>query len=754
MAETTLGPQQRIRPGATPAGQDDQGQPLWHPQDVEPLRSRKGWRRKGRRVPDEALPVRQIVQDSGPLDLFAPGQTISEQQYLESHRDKITALARRWETNWIRLQERLEDWQTTLGDHPIQEGEERLLALWAERKELLARRAELTHGTGLLKIPLPQPDLDPWQEAVEQFRETRLRAIITQDRLDDPTLAREIGLELVELERDLTDSPPLTPYWEFYNRFLKRFEAARTQRNISQITRIREFHALFPAREEKRHFTLYLGPTNSGKTYQALQRLAGAENGVYLAPLRLLAQEVAQTLNQWGIFCNLMTGEERIPVPGAQHTASTIEMLPLHQHYELAVIDEAQMLADPDRGWAWTQAILGVRATEVCVVGSPEVQPILTRLLELTGESLEVVTLERLTPLQLLNKPVGSFDELEPGTALVAFSRSDVLALKAMLERETGQRAAVVYGALPPEVRRQQARMFASGEAPFLAATDAIGMGLNLPIRTLLFTADRKFINRQEHLLTPLEVRQIAGRAGRFGQNEIGFVGSFRIPMAHLRVAFHTRPAPVRRACLAPNLDHLLAIAEHQGQQHPRLAPLLTLFLQAVKPDPTLYRLGDLDDQTLLARITDRHASLDLATRFLLSAAPVPIRSTSVVDGFAIMVAAVARERPLSLTDILPTTQGPRHRQLGLLETATRMVDLYCWLHYRFPTIFPDIEEAIALRGNLNGRIGHLLSRVREERGYSRTGSPDKPRPDRKGNRPAGTPRPSRSRRRPHPRQH
>ncbi len=177
-------------------------------------------------------------------------------------------------------------------------------------------------------------------------------------------------------------------------------------------------------------FTLYLGPTNSGKTYQALQRLKDAPTGVYLAPLRLLALEVSETLLEWGVPCSMITGEERIEVEGANHTASTIEMLSLHKKYDICVIDEAQMLGDVDRGWAWTQAILGAQANEVCVIAAPEARIAIEKLLKLTGDPFEVVELTRLSPLKLLNSPTKGFSDIEHGTAIVAFSRSGVLALK------------------------------------------------------------------------------------------------------------------------------------------------------------------------------------------------------------------------------------------------------------------------------------------------------------------------------------
>jgi ATP-dependent RNA helicase SUPV3L1/SUV3 len=486
--------------------------------------------------------------------------------------------------------------------------------------------------------------------------------------------------------------------------------SARLEKKLSAATRILEFHTLFPARELQRHFTLFLGPTNSGKTYQALRILADARTGSYLAPLRLLAVEVADTLNAWGVPCHMVTGEERIEVDGALHSARTIEMMSTHLRQEVVVIDEAQMLGDADRGWAWTQAILGARAERVCIIGAPEARPAIEKLLRLTEEPYEVVNLERLSPLQPLAAPVMKFRALEPGTALVAFSRAAVLGLKESVEQQTGARAAVLYGALPPEVRRQQAELFASGQAPYLVATDAIGMGLNLPIRTLLFAEDQKFIDRRKHPLTPMEVRQIAGRAGRYGKNEVGFVGTFRIADDHIMSALHTAPHAIQRAHLAPNFDHLMALANLQRQDRkPSLARMMLLFAHAVKPDPTVYEVAALEDQIFLAQITDRYPALAMEVRFALANAPVPLRALSAVLAFERMVRTVAQNHPLGLEEVVPLFNEAFPPALDLLETAMRVVDLYCWLHYRFPEQFPELEPAQERRRSINREISRLL---------------------------------------------
>lgn len=512
------------------------------------------------------------------------------------------------------------------------------------------------------------------------------------------------------------------------------------RKQVSDATQIRAFHTLFPARATPRQFTLFLGPTNSGKTFQALKILADARSGSYLAPLRLLALEVSDTLNAWGVPCHMVTGEERIEVEGASHSARTIEMLPLHLRQDVCVIDEAQMLGDADRGWAWTQAILGAQADRVCIIGAPESRPAIEKLLHLTQEPFEVVHLERLTPLRMLEAPVRHFQALQPGTAIVAFSRAAVLGLKEALEKQTGTQVAVLYGALPPEVRRQQAAFFASGQAPFLVATDAIGMGLNLPIRTLLFAQDHKFINRKKHPLTTMEVRQIAGRAGRYGKNELGFVGTFRVPDDAIATAMHASPDKIQRAYLAPNLDHLLALANLEKSKKTRLSKLLTLFANAVKPDPNVYEITDLEDKIFLAQITDRYPSLPMETRLSLANAPVPLRALTAVLAFERMVKTVAHDQILLLSDILPPFSDDLPQPLDLLETAMRVIDLYCWLHFRFPDTFPDMTPAQERRQEINRDINRLLKQT----GKSPVSKPSKE-PEKQTAKPPAKRRPTRA---------
>lgn len=277
------------------------------------------------------------------------------------------------------------------------------------------------------------------------------------------------------------------------------------------------------AKHMDRHFVLHCGPTNSGKTYQSLEALKHAKTGVYLGPLRLLALEVFDTLNSDGVPCNLLTGEEATMVPFAEVTASTIEMLDTHAHYDVAVIDEAQLIADKDRGGAWTKALLCVDAKEVHVCFAPEALRFIEGIIKDIGASYELVNHERLTPL-VYSGNVKGLGSVEPGDAFIAFSRKTVLQIAALLEKKHNVKASVIYGALPPDSRRREVHRFEAGETTVVVATDAIGMGVSLPIRRIIFCNTQKYDGIQRRGLTTAEINQIAGRAGRYGKFDCGEV--------------------------------------------------------------------------------------------------------------------------------------------------------------------------------------------------------------------------------------
>ena len=278
------------------------------------------------------------------------------------------------------------------------------------------------------------------------------------------------------------------------------------------------------ARGMRRKFVIHLGDTNTGKTYNAIQRLKECDKGVYLSPLRILALENYERLNNEGVLCDLQTGEEELITEGATHVSCTIEKLDLKRQYDVAVIDEIQMIDDSQRGAAWSRALLGVRAKEIHVCGASNSREILEEIINDCGDPYEIIEYKRRIPLEVQDKAF-NYNEVEEGDAIVVFSKKRVLELAEEYSSK-GIKASLIYGDLPPEVRRKQYEQFVNKETKILITTDAIGMGVNLPIRRIIFLSVKKFDGEEVRFLTSQEVKQIAGRAGRQGIYDVGYVVS------------------------------------------------------------------------------------------------------------------------------------------------------------------------------------------------------------------------------------
>lgn len=300
---------------------------------------------------------------------------------------------------------------------------------------------------------------------------------------------------------------------------------ADRERTLSSVPN--NYADMFPlARTIKRHFVLHIGPTNSGKTYKAVEVLEKAGEGVYLAPLRLLAVEQYERINSDGLACNLLTGEEEQYTEDARILSATVEMADLNTHIPCAVIDECQLVSDEDRGGAWTSAILGLPAEEIHLCASSNAETILLEMIEMCGDTYEIIRTDGKTPLVIEEVAFNSLKDVQPGDALIVFSRKNVHAVGADLQKK-GHKVSIVYGALPPDVRNNQAEKFRTGKTDVVVATDAIGMGMNLPIRRIVFLEQHKFDGHVKRILKPQEVKQIAGRAGRYGIYDTGYVNSF-----------------------------------------------------------------------------------------------------------------------------------------------------------------------------------------------------------------------------------
>ena len=351
-----------------------------------------------------------------------------------------------------------------------------------------------------------------------------------------------------------------------YNAFLNSgFMTVLTKHHIPKLI-AKEFEERFPdnpkdeyieTRHMKRKIYIHLGETNTGKTYNAVERLKTAKKGIYLSPLRILALENFEKLNNEGVVCDLLTGEEEVLRPGSTHVSCTIEKLNLMEHYDIAVIDEIQMISDERRGMAWSRALLGLKCDEIHICGAANARNILETIINDCRDEYEIKEYTRAIPLEVENKSF-NYKDVKAGDAVVVFSKKRVLEI-AQNYSSKGIKVSVIYGDLPPEVRKMQYEEFVNKKTKVLVTTDAIGMGVNLPIRRIIFVNIRKFDGEEIRELTSQEVKQIAGRAGRIGIYDVGYVASLGDTQDFIRERLETADKNIERAVIGPS-DAILKI--------------------------------------------------------------------------------------------------------------------------------------------------------------------------------------------------
>ena len=260
-----------------------------------------------------------------------------------------------------------------------------------------------------------------------------------------------------------------------------------------------------------RHVTAVLGPTNTGKTHLAIERMLGHESGMIGLPLRLLAREVYDKIaNRVGADkVALITGEEKIKPERARYWVCTVEAMPRDIDVDFLAIDEIQLSGDPERGHVFTDRLLHARGrSETLLLGAQTMREAIADLIP----GANFISRPRLSKLSYSGQK--KITRLPQRTAVVAFSAAEVYAIAELIRRQHGG-AAVVLGALSPRTRNAQVALYQSGDVEYLVATDAIGMGLNLDVDHVAFSATRKFDGQNHRNLTPSELSQIAGRAGR-----------------------------------------------------------------------------------------------------------------------------------------------------------------------------------------------------------------------------------------------
>ncbi|KAF7353860.1 ATP-dependent RNA helicase [Mycena venus] len=514
------------------------------------------------------------------------------------------------------------------------------------------------------------------------------------------------------------------------------------------------------ARQMRRKFIMHVGPTNSGKTHHALRALAASKIGVYAGPLRLLAYEIWERLNLGQIAplgateeqmaaaaafgpsmdnpfarrCNMITGEEQkiVGLGSTTITSCTVEMLQISLQPDVAVIDEIQMIADRDRGAGWTRAVLGLCAKEIHLCGEETAVPLIRELLKETGDEIVVNRYQRLTPLEVEEKSLeGDLSRVQKGDCIVAFSRTAIFSLKKQVEMHTGMRCAVVYGKLPPEIRSEQAALFNDPDSGYdvLIGSDAIGMGLNLKIRRVIFESVSKYDGQRGLVtLSVSQMKQIAGRAGRFGMHNAdetpgGFVTTLR-----------KEDLPILRKTLALQLPPLL---------YARNLPPKVDFSQMISHLPANATTETSHLALVHAGLGPSQGYFTLSDRAFIIQAPFPWRDRTALDAINAFIATYYERMHVDLASVMRQlgylemlenaetamrSQGGRgvdgrrfkHAlQLPQLETFHKILVAYMWLSFRNPVSYPSQQEAMDLKERLEHSLHWCLQEMTRYEGDS-----------------------------------
>ena len=434
-----------------------------------------------------------------------------------------------------------------------------------------------------------------------------------------------------------------------------------------------------PRRTSDSRVKAVLGPTNTGKTHLAIERLCAHSSGAIGFPLRLLAREVYDRVVaiKGENRVALITGEERIEPKDARWLLCTAEAMPVvGKDLAFVALDEAQLAADRERGHIFTDRLLNARGREeTMILGSATLEPMVKALVP----EAEIVSRPRFSTLR--HAGVQKLSRIPPRSAIVAFSAEQVYAIAEMLRRFRGG-AAVVMGALSPQTRNAQVALYQSGEVDYIVATDAIGMGLNLDISHVAFAGLSKFDGLRQRRLTTAEMAQIAGRAGRHQRD--GTFGTLAGTGGHDAVFAD---------------EEVYAIEEH------RFPPITRLFWREAEPrcDSLELLIADLEAPPSLPQLTSAPQAIDLAVLRHLSEDPE--------------ITATIRT-PGAVTRFWQVCSLPDFRQQGA-ETHSRFV-ARLWQDLRHDHLGGDyVAQAIAALDNPSGDIDTLQGRIASVRSWS-----------------------------------
>eukprot|EP00981_Chlorochromonas_danica_P014848 scaffold9105_cov169-Ochromonas_danica.AAC.5 len=461
-------------------------------------------------------------------------------------------------------------------------------------------------------------------------------------------------------------------------------------------------HEWYPhARLMKRKIYYHGGPTNSGKTYYAIQRLKEASakhgGGLYCGPLRLLALEIYDTLNRLGVPTNLITGQEKRILP---------------------VIDEIQMICDRHRSHAWTRVLLGLRAREIHLCGGLEAA-------EVESESLR-----------------GDYSKVRPGDCIVAFSVAEIFAIRKQIETLTKLKCAVIYGQLPSETRSTQARLFNDDNSGYdvLVASDAIGMGLNLNIGRIIFHNTFKFAGPGivEHI-EPFHIKQIAGRAGRKSSKfSVGKVTTWQEPdLAYVKAVMEWDIPPINATGIFPSAPQLhefiTRLQQHQADRPAtssdkengshiastvpttlsqpvtdiQLSAVIERFIGLSQTDPRYF----ICDTKSFSTITNwlHPIPMSLEDKFTFACAPANFKNSMTMTNLYQYAALYACGRPVPLNVRLNKALPRDLLSFRRLCDQHNTLELYLWLSNHFPTNFIERETCIYMKNYATNLIEKSL---------------------------------------------
>lgn len=468
----------------------------------------------------------------------------------------------------------------------------------------------------------------------------------------------------------------------------------------------------YPSRN-KMKITLYCGETNSGKTYQSFKHMASADSGLYMAPLRLLAMEGKEHIENLGHECNLITGDYQELYDSARFTASTVEMIDSSQEYDVAILDEVQLIFNEDRGWAWTQALLSVKTKHLVLTGTVEIKKHIEVIARYLNADLEVIELKRKTILERVQDEIFDFDDIPDHSAIIAFTKRDVIKLKDEYEKTTGKKASVIFGALTPKLRKLESDKFRSGETKIVIATDAISMGLNLPIKGVYFSSLEKFDGRSTGFIEKDLAIQIIGRAGRYLMFDKGLYGVFNCEPMTLD-AILDKPSIERRSVFPYKVPFKMLDSLSNALNTTNIHRLLNIFVSYIELNDELFDKMDAKEQlskALLIEQIDTDGKLTLKDKYKLINAPISLTESNE------FIFTESLERLVNNIDFdlieLPDGKVKINniRSLDTIEVNLSAIDFYLWLSFAFSENFgAHSDRMINVKDILNKKLTKFLS--------------------------------------------